>query len=52
MKIKGSNFKGSWCSNPNPSFKIFKNENNNEYFAYESEVIHKTNNPNWKLLTL
>ncbi|CAD8153924.1 unnamed protein product [Paramecium pentaurelia] len=48
MQIKGSNLKGSWCSSPNPSFKIFKCSNNNEFFAYESEHVHKTSNPLWK----
>jgi len=48
MQIKGSNLKGSWCSSPNPSFKIFKCTNNNEFFAYESEHVHKTSNPLWK----
>ena len=45
MQIKGSNLKGTWCSSPNPSFKIFKCTNLNEYFAYESEIIHNTANP-------
>lgn len=45
MQIQGSRLKGSWCSAPNPSFKLFKCTNNNEFFAYESEHIHKTSNP-------
>ncbi|CAD8149567.1 unnamed protein product [Paramecium octaurelia] len=48
MQIHGSRIKGSWCSAPNPSFKLFKCTNNNEFFAYESEHIHKTSNPQWK----
>ncbi|CAD8066081.1 unnamed protein product [Paramecium sonneborni] len=48
MQIKGSSLKGSWCSAPNPSFKIFKNVNQNQFFAYQSELVHKTSNPQWK----
>ncbi|CAD8072644.1 unnamed protein product [Paramecium sonneborni] len=48
MQIKGSNLKGSWCSQPNPSFKLYKCTNSNEFFAYQSELVHKTSNPSWK----